>query len=101
MPRVMQSLGRRYVQYVNKSYRRCGTLWESRHKASLVSAEQYLLACCRYVELNPVATGMVEHPGHYHWSSCASNAWGRNDGLVCPDAWYPARASVCRAVTGM
>ena len=44
--RVMQSLGRRYVQNVNKSYRRCGTLWESRHRVSLVSAEQYLLAFC-------------------------------------------------------
>ncbi|VAW54116.1 Transposase and inactivated derivatives [hydrothermal vent metagenome] len=42
---VMQSVGRRYVQYINKEYRRTGTLWESRHKASLVDAEQYLLAC--------------------------------------------------------
>ena len=88
--RVMQSLGRRYVQYVNKSYLRCGTLWESRHKASLVSAEQYLLACYRYVELNPVAAGMVDHPGDYRWSSYASNAWGRHDGLVCPHALYLA-----------
>ena len=88
--RVMQSLGRRYVQYVNKAYRRCGTLWESRHKASLVDAEEYLLACYRYVELNPVAAGMVNHPGDYRWSSFASNAWGRHDGLVCPHPLYLA-----------
>lgn len=55
--RVMQSLGRRYVQYVNRAHRRCGTLWESRHKASLVDAEPYLLACYRYVELNPSSPG--------------------------------------------
>ena len=60
--RVMQSLGRRFVQYMNKTYRRTGTLWESRHKASLVDAERYLLACYRYIELNPVRAGMVEHP---------------------------------------
>jgi len=42
---VMQSVGRRYVQYVNLEYRRTGTLWESRHKASVVDAESYLLTC--------------------------------------------------------
>ena len=36
--RVMQSVGRRYVQYINLVYRRSGTLWEGRHKASLVDA---------------------------------------------------------------
>jgi len=72
--RVMQSLGRRYVQYVNRSYQRVGTLWESRHKASLVDAKNYLLACYRYIELNPVAAGMVEHPGDYRWSSFTCNA---------------------------
>lgn len=86
--RVMQSLGRRYVQYVNRTYRRCGTLWESRHKASLVDAEQYLLACYRYIELNPVVAGMVSHPGDYTWSSFSCNAWGRCDGLVKPHALY-------------
>jgi putative transposase len=86
--RVMQSLGRRYVQYVNRTYRRCGTLWESRHKASLVDAEHYLLACHRYIELNPVAAGMVSHPGDYRWSSFACNAWGHADELVCPHTLY-------------
>jgi putative transposase len=86
--RVMQSLGRRYVQYVNRTYRRCGTLWESRHKASLVDAEHYLLACYRYIELNPVAAGMVSHPGNYRWSSFACNAWGNTDDLVSPHAVY-------------
>lgn len=31
------SLGRRYVQYINKHYHRSGTLWESRYKSSLVN----------------------------------------------------------------
>ena len=78
------------MQNVNKAYRRCGTLWESRHKSSLVDAEQYLLACYRYVELNPVTAGMVNHPGDYRWSSFASNAWGRHDGLVRPHPLYLA-----------
>ena len=51
--RLMQSLGRRYVQYANRFYRRSGSLWEGRYKSSVVQAEDYLLACQRYIELNP------------------------------------------------
>ncbi|HQQ63938.1 MAG TPA: transposase [Pseudomonadales bacterium] len=88
IPLVMQSLGRRYVQYVNKTYRRSGTLWEGRYKSSLVDAENYLFACYRYIELNPVAAGMVAHPGDYRWSSYCANAGGREDALVTPHERY-------------
>jgi putative transposase len=76
---VMQSLGRRYVRYVNDTHRRTGTLWEGRYKASLVEDETYLLTCYRYIELNPVRARMVEQPGDYRWSSYAHNALGRYD----------------------
>jgi putative transposase len=66
---VMQSIGRRYVQYINQTYRRTGTLWEGRHKASLVDEENYLLTCMRYIELNPVGANLVSHPSEYRWSS--------------------------------
>jgi len=66
---VMQSLGRRYVQYSNTTYQRTGTLWEGRYRASLVEAAGYLLACSRYSELNPVRAGMVPEPAAYPWSS--------------------------------
>ena len=82
--RVMQSLGRRYVQYINLTYQRCGTLWESRHKASLVDAEHYLLACYRYIELNPVSAQIVDHPGAYPWSSYSTNAYGKPNELITP-----------------
>jgi putative transposase len=52
MPKVMQSVGRRYVQYINKTYWRTGTLWEGIYKASIIDAEAYCLACYRYIELN-------------------------------------------------
>ena len=80
--RVMQSLGRRYVQHINRTYQRCGTLWESRHRSSLVDAEQYLLACYRYIELNPVAALMVNHPNEYPWSSYSTNAYGTQNKLI-------------------
>lgn len=88
--RVMQSLGRRYVQYVNHRYRRSGTLWEGRHKASIVDAEPYLLACYRYIELNPVRASMVDHPGDYPWSSYGHNAYGKTKTMITEHTLYQA-----------
>jgi putative transposase len=88
--RVMQSVGRRYVQHVNACRRRSGTLWEGRHKASLVEAERYLIACYRYIELNPVRAGLVDKPGDYCWSSYRRNAEGAPDPLVTDHPVYRA-----------
>ena len=88
--RVMQSVGRRYVQYINFEYQRSGTLWEGRHKASLVQAEDYLFTCMRYIELNPVRASMVTHPGDYRWSSYRANGQGEDNLLVSPHALYMA-----------
>lgn len=88
--RVMQWLGRYYVQYINKTYRRTGTLWEGRHKASLINADQYLLSCYRYIELNPVNATMVKHPGEYPWSSYRHHAYGETDQLITDHPLYTA-----------
>ena len=82
------SLGRRYVQYINKSYRRTGTLWDSRYKSSLVQADTYLLLCQRYIELNPVRAAMVDDPAHYRWSSYRANGLGQADPLLTPHPVY-------------
>lgn len=86
--RVMQSVGRRYVQYINLEYRRSGTLWEGRHKASLVDAENYLLSCMRYIELNPVRSSMVGHPVDYRWSSYRFNAQMESSVVLSPHPVY-------------
>jgi putative transposase len=88
--RVMQSLGRRYVRYVNDRYRRTGTLWEGRYKSCLVDRDTYLLRCYRYIELNPVRAGMTADACNYPWSSHAANALGRPDPLVTPHPTYIA-----------
>lgn len=67
--RFMKALSARMTRYYNRLERRTGTLWESRYKSSPVQTDQYLLACCRYIELNPVRAGMVDHAGGYRWSS--------------------------------
>jgi len=86
--RTIQYVGRRYVTYVNHQYGRSGTLWEGRHKGSIISSDAYLLICSRYIELNPVRAGMVEVPGGYLWSSYRNNAIGEYSSLVKPHANY-------------
>jgi putative transposase len=88
--RLIMSLGRRYVQYINKTCGRTGTLWDSRYKSSLIDSEHYLLSCQRYIEMNPVRAGMVDDPAHYRWSSYRCNALGQPEPLVTPHAIYTA-----------
>lgn len=89
---VVQTLSRRYVTYVNKTYSRTGTLWEGRFRSSVVDNEFYCLACYRYIELNPVRAAMVAAPAEYRWSSYRSNGLGRTDSLITPHAVYLALA---------
>ena len=81
LPRTMQSVGRRYAQYFNRTYHRSGSLWEGRYKSALVDTERYLLACYRYIELNPVRAGIVRKPEDYPYSSYQANGLGKADHL--------------------
>ncbi len=85
---LMQALGRRYVLYINRFYRRTGSLWEGRYKSSVVHAEDYLLACQRYIELNPVRACMAVDPGQYRWSSYRSNGLRQFDSRLAPHPLY-------------
>jgi putative transposase len=90
LPRTMQSLGRRYVRHVNDAYERTGTLWEGRYRAAPIDAEDYFLACCRYIELNPVRARIVAHPRDYPWSSWGAHAQGKADPLAAEHPLYGA-----------
>jgi putative transposase len=85
---MMKHLGQRYVQYVNRAYRRSGTLWEGRYRSCLAQSEDYVLACYRYIELNPVRAAMVHHPREYRWSSFHANGDGKRDALITSHEQY-------------
>lgn len=86
--RLIQSVGRRYVRYINRTYSRTGTLWEGRFKSAVVGRDEYLIACSRYIEMNPVRAGMVGHPRNYPWSSYRAHVGGKSGGLVDWDPWH-------------
>lgn len=86
--KVMQMLGRYYVQHFNFRYQRSGTLWEGRYRAALIDSEEWFLTCMCYIELNPVRAQMVGHPSVYAWSSYACNALGASNPLITPHDEY-------------
>ena len=88
--RCMQYLGRHYVPYFNYRHRRTGTLFEGRFRSSIVQSGRYLLACQRYIELNPVRAGMVRDPADYTWSSYRAHAFGRKAKMWRPHPEYLA-----------
>lgn len=87
---LMQSLGRRYVQYFNHKYRRTGTLWEGRFKSCVIEDISYLMQVYKYIELNPVRARMVDEPSQYFWSSYQINALGKQSALCTPHPVYMA-----------
>lgn len=72
--KLMRVVSARQTRLANKTEGRTGTLWEGRFKASLIDSEEYLLACYRYVDLNPVRARMVATPAAYRWSSYRDHA---------------------------
>jgi len=85
---MMRRLGQRYVQYINRTRNRSGTLWEGRFRSCVVQEDNYLLNCQRYIEMNPVRAGIVLHPSDHHWSSYRFYAEGASSQLLKPNSMY-------------
>lgn len=93
MSQLMKRLAGRQTRYVNRLEARSGSLWEGRYKSSPIETERYLLACCRYVDLNPVRAGMVRQPGDYLWSSYRQKAGLEEAGWLDEDPAYQGLSS--------
>lgn len=98
--RFVQSAARRYVGYFNARYGRTGTLWEGRFRSAMITSDDYLFKCHRYVDMNPVRAGMVEYPGDYRWSSHGYYSQGAGDSLVQSHPLIVALAADDRARRG-
>ncbi|MBM9614159.1 transposase [Desulfobulbus rhabdoformis] len=87
---LMKRLGQRYVQYINRTYQRTGTLWEGRFRSCVTEEDNYLLLCQRYIEMNPVRAQMVSTPSEYPWSSFQTNGLGEKNEIITPHTVYQA-----------
>ncbi len=72
---------RRYSRRINFRENWRGHLWQGRF-SSYVMDERHLLAAVRYIELNPVRSGLTERAEDWPWSSAAAHLAGRDDGLA-------------------
>ena len=88
--RFMKVVNQRYAQHLNRVHERTGTPWEGRYRSNVVFSMRYVLACYRYIELNPVRAGIVRHPSDYPWSSYPTNADGVANPLVSAHGCYAA-----------
>lgn len=88
LAQTIQRVGRYYVPWYNAKYKRTGGLFQGRFKTALIDAEQYFMVCCRYIESNPVRSGLVADAGAYKWSSYAHHAGIRSDSMVVDHALY-------------
>jgi putative transposase len=88
LARMMQRVGRYYVPWFNQKYERLGGLFRGRFKTSLIDSERYFMTCSRYIEFNPVRSGVVSDPVDYRWSSYAHHAGVRQESLIVDHALY-------------
>ena len=63
-------------------------LWEGRYKSSIMPSKEYLPACCRYIELNPLRAGMVTDLALYQWSSYGTKVSEKRDLVVDTPPFY-------------
>jgi len=94
---LMRDLGQRYVPYFNSRHGRTGTLWEGRFRSCIAESARYVLACYRYIELNPVRARMVSNPEGYPWSSYAINSGAHGDPYVAQHPEFVALAAEAEA----
>ena len=81
LTRAIGEAHRRYTRHINFRENWRGHLWQGRF-ASFPMDEQHLLAAARYIEMNPVAAELVQHPENYRWSSACAHLEGKNDKLT-------------------
>ena len=74
LSRAIRHLNGVYTQAYNRRHHRVGHLFQGRFTSILIEKETYLLELCRYVVLNPVRAGMVQHPKAWAWSSYRATA---------------------------
>ncbi|KKU34303.1 MAG: Toxin-antitoxin system, toxin component, RelE family [Candidatus Uhrbacteria bacterium GW2011_GWE2_46_68] len=83
LSQAMRDINGLYTQKFNKRHKRIGHVLQGRYKAFLVEKDAYLLQIARYIVLNPLKAGIVNHPKKWRWSSYSITA-----GLRESPTWF-------------
>ena len=82
LAKFMKQINLAYLYHYKKKYNYYGHLWQGRYKSLLISKDEYLIVCGRYIELNPVKARLVNNPEEYKWSSYNVYAHDVRDGVI-------------------
>ena len=89
-PALVHAISGRYQSYIAERYQSDAAVWSEDREIRPIYAKRYLLACMRYIELNPVRAQIAVRPEDYRWSSYRANALGYEDRVVTPHPLYYA-----------
>lgn len=80
-----------YTQYINRRLHHSGHLWQNRFFSCVVGGERQLWQAARYIECNPLRSGLTVSPEEYPWSSAAAHINGTRDPVLAPAGWLPPK----------
>jgi len=69
---AIKALNSSYAQWWNKRHETVGHVFQGRFKDQIVDRDEYGLALCRYIALNPVRAGLAARAEEWRWSSYAA-----------------------------
>ena len=75
-----------YTRYVNRRYKRHGSLFQPRSKAKIVTGDQHMLRLIFYIHQNPLRAGCASKLDEWAYSSYRDLIGGRNGTL--PDRHF-------------
>lgn len=88
LSKFMKQLNLAYLYYYKKRYKYDGHLWQGRYKSLIISKDEYMITCARYIELNPVKARIVKNPKDYQYSSYNAYAYGKKGDIIDYDPIY-------------
>jgi putative transposase len=65
--RFMQDVQGQFAQAYNRRKNRRGAFWSDRYHATMIDSGAHLWRCMRYIDMNMVRAGAVDHPSDWAW----------------------------------
>jgi putative transposase len=79
---MMRDVLGQYAIWFNRLNMRSGAVWNGPYKSLAIDSDSYILACMKYIELNPCKARIVSKPEDFKWSSYRINAMGNSSNII-------------------